>query len=62
MSDMKQMVKTYGEYSAKLAKHLKAEAKLNMEDQLAIENHILIVQLAMTIAKYGPKRSTPVEP
>jgi hypothetical protein len=61
MSDTKLIIRSFGESSTKLAKRLKEEANRQIEDQIAIENHILIVQLAMTLAKYSPKRPTPLE-
>jgi len=58
MSDTKQLIKAFSKYSVSLAKHLKANGKLDPDDQLAIENHILIVQIAMTLVKYTKQRES----
>ncbi len=60
MSDKKDVLRLYGKYSVELARHLR-EAALNAEEQMYLENHLLIVQLALTLSKHvRPKRSVPV--
>ena len=60
MSDKKDVLRLYGKYSVELARHLR-EAALNAEEQMYLENHLLIVQLALAMAKHGrPKRPVPV--
>lgn len=57
MSDRKHIIKHYGQYSLKLAELLKEGEKLNLEEQVFIENHLVIVQLAIALSKYsGPKK------
>jgi hypothetical protein len=57
VSDTKHILKSYGEYSVKLAQLLRDGEKLHMDDQIFIENHLLIVQLAITALKHGkPKK------
>ena len=54
----KEILKLYGQYSLELAQHLKAGMTLNTEEQSLIENHLLIVQLAMLMSKQSqPKKS-----
>ena len=55
MSERKQAIQSFTKSSVELARLLKAEGTLSIDEQIAIENHLLIVQLAMTITKYGPK-------
>lgn len=53
----KQILKLYGQYSIELAQRLKEEAPLNTEEQMFIENHLLIVQLALAMSKHvRPRR------
>jgi hypothetical protein len=52
---------SYGRYSVALAKHLKEGATLNEEEHMYLENHLLIVQLALAMSKHAkPKRPVPV--
>ncbi len=46
------ILERYGVYSVKLAELLKSGRKLSSEEQMFIENHLLIVQLAMAMSKY----------
>lgn len=48
------ILERYGVYSVKLAELLKNGRKLSSEEQMFIENHLLIVQLAMAMSKYTP--------
>lgn len=58
---MNDILKLYGRYSVELAKHLKEGTTLNLEEQVYLENHLLIVQLALAMSKHTrPKRSVPV--
>lgn len=55
------ILKLYGQYSVELANHLKEGATLNAEEQMYLENHLLIVQLALAMSKHAkPKRPVPV--
>ncbi len=58
MSDRKHILKSYGESSVKLAQLLRDGEKLNMDDQVFIENHLLIVQLAITALKHGKAKKS----
>jgi hypothetical protein len=52
----------YGQYSVELAQRLKGGAALNAEEQMFIENHLLIVQLALAMSKHiKSKRPVPVQ-
>lgn len=48
------ILERYGVYSVKLAELLKNGRKFSSEEQMFIENHLLIVQLAMAMSKYTP--------
>lgn len=53
----KRILELYGQYSIELAHRLKEEAPLNTEDQVFIENHLLVVQLALAMSKHvRPRR------
>jgi hypothetical protein len=55
------ILKLFGRYSVELAQHLKDGATLNTEEQMFVENHLLIVQLALAMSKHAkPKRPVPV--
>ncbi|HEU4683937.1 MAG TPA: hypothetical protein VFS39_05495 [Nitrospira sp.] len=56
MSRWKTLVKQYGEYSIKLAELLKEDETVDLEEQIFIENHLLIVQLALTTSKYRRRK------
>ncbi|HJT22383.1 MAG TPA: hypothetical protein VJ746_18065 [Nitrospira sp.] len=57
-----EIVNMYGEYSLKLANFLKQERKIGMDEFIFIENHLLIVQLAITQIKYsGQKPPNPIK-
>ena len=61
MREQSEILKMYGRYSIDLAQRLKEGAPINAEEQMFIENHLLIVQLALAMAKHGrPKRPVPV--
>jgi hypothetical protein len=61
VSNKNDILKRYGRYSVELAQHLKEGATLNVEEQEYLENHLLIVQLALAMSKHArPKRSVPV--
>jgi hypothetical protein len=46
------ILRQYGQYSVELAQRLKDGVKLNVEEQMFVENHLLIVQLAMAMSKH----------
>jgi hypothetical protein len=55
------ILKLYGQYSVALAQRLKEGATLDAEQQMYIENHLLIVQLALAMSKNSrSKRPVPV--
>jgi hypothetical protein len=55
------ILKLFGRYSVELAQHLNDGATLNTEEQMFVENHLLIVQLALAMSKHAkPKRPVPV--
>ncbi len=61
MPNKNDILKTYGRSSLGLAQHLKEGTTLSAEELMYIENHLLIVQLALAMSKHGrPKRSVPV--
>jgi hypothetical protein len=54
------ILKRYGQYCVKLAALLKEGRRLSSEEQMYIENHLLIVQLAMAMSKYhSSKKAAP---
>jgi hypothetical protein len=56
-----EILKLYGRYSVELANHLKQGATLNVEEQMYLENHLLVVQLALAMSKHAKsKRPVPV--
>jgi len=60
VANKKDILRLYGQYSVELAQYLKG-AILNAEEQMYLENHLLIVQLALTMSKQAkPKRPVPV--
>ena len=61
MSNNSNILKVYGEASVALAQRLKEGATLNTEEQMFVENHLLIVQLALAMSKHiHSKRPVPV--
>jgi hypothetical protein len=61
MPHTKNILKQYGQYSLELAQRLKEGAPLTLEEQMFVENHLLIVQLALAMSKHArPKRATAV--
>lgn len=50
-------LKRFGEYSVKLAELLKEGQRLDTDELIFIENHLLIVQLAMAMSKSFRKRN-----
>jgi hypothetical protein len=56
-----EILKLYGRYSVELANHLKQGATLNVEEKMYLENHLLVVQLALAMSKHDKsKRPVPV--
>ena len=56
-----EILKQYGQYSVELARQLKDGATLNTEEQIYLENHLLIVQLALAMSKHvRAKKPVPV--
>ena len=51
MPQKNDILKLYGQYSVALAERLKEGQRLNNEEQMFIENHLLIVQLALAMSK-----------
>jgi hypothetical protein len=61
MPNKNNILKLYGQYSVALAERLKEGATLDAEQRMYIENHLLIVQLALAMSKHpGPRRPVPV--
>ena len=52
MLKKEEILKLYGQYSLELAQRLKDGATLDTEEQMFIENHLLIVQLALAMSKH----------
>ena len=59
MTKNKEILKLYGQYSVELAQQLKSGMTLNTEEQSLVENHLLIVQLAMLMTKQGESKKSP---
>ena len=60
MPNKNDILRLYGQYSVELARHLK-ETTLNAEEQMYLENHLLVVQLALALSKHAmAKRPAPV--
>ena len=51
MSAKKDILKQHGKSSLKLAQLLKDGVQLDPDEQISVENHVLIVQLAILQAK-----------
>lgn len=61
MPKKNEILKLYGQYSIELAQRLKDGVTLDTEEQMYIENHLLIVQLALAMSKHSrSKRHVPV--
>lgn len=61
MGDKNEILKRYGQYSIELAQQLKNGATLNTDELIYLENHLLIVQLALAMSKHvRPKKPVPV--
>ena len=61
MREQSEILKMYGRYSIDLAQRLKEGAPINAEEQMFIENHLLIVQLALAMSKHTrPRGPVPV--
>jgi hypothetical protein len=56
MPNKNNILKLYGQYSVALAQRLKEGATLDAEQRMFIENHLLIVQLALAMAKHPESR------
>lgn len=62
MTDKEILLKTYAQTSVILAQLLK-EGHFELGEQISIENHLLIVQLAITRLKYQhPKKMAQAKP
>ena len=59
MASKQDILRQYGQYSVELAQRLKDGVKLNLEEQMFVENHLLIVQLALALSKQS-KTKAPV--
>jgi hypothetical protein len=61
VSNKSNILKLYGQSSVALAQCLKEGATLNTDEQMFVENHLLIVQLALAMSKHiHSKRPVPV--
>ncbi|HKT33840.1 MAG TPA: hypothetical protein VJR03_03340 [Nitrospira sp.] len=57
MASKHDILRQYGQYSVELAQRLKDGVKLNLEEQMFVENHLLIVQLALAMSKHNKTRA-----
>ena len=55
MGRSRNVLKQFGDSCTKLAQQLKDET-FSAEDRMYVENHLLIVQLALMMSKYGQVR------
>jgi hypothetical protein len=62
MQKVKDALGAFGQSSVRLAQLLKDGATLTPEEHLNIENNILIVQLALAVAKQTSARRPPCQP
>ena len=53
MTSKEDLLKVYGESSLKLAQLIKQGLQLEQDEQISLENHVLIVQLAILQAKHS---------
>ena len=61
MPNKNNILKLYGQYSVALAQRLKEGATLDADQRMFIENHLLIVQLALAMSKHSEsRRAVPV--
>lgn len=62
MPTSKQILRLYGQYSLELVHRLKEGDPLNTEEQMFVENHLLIVQLALAMSKHvRPRRAVSMQ-
>ncbi|ALA60305.1 hypothetical protein [Nitrospira moscoviensis] len=62
MQEVKQAVRRFSESSRALANLLKEKRNISMDDRINIENHLVLVQLALTATKYDESsRRRPVK-
>ena len=62
MQEVKQAVRRFSESSRALADLLKEKRNISMDDRINIENHLVLVQLALTATKYDESsRRRPVK-
>ncbi len=62
MPTSKQILRLYGQSSIELAHRLKEGAPLHTEERMFIENHLLIVQLALAMSKHvRPRRAVSMQ-
>ena len=58
MASKKDILKVYGQYSLKLAQLFKEGVQFDQDEQLSLENHVLIVQLAILHAKHSARKKS----
>ena len=56
MPAKKDILTLYGQYSIKVADLLREGLQLEHDEQISLENHVLIVQLAILQAKHGARK------
>ncbi len=56
MPAKKDILTLYGQYSLKLAQLLKDGVQFDQDEQISLENHVLIVQLAILQAKHSARK------
>jgi hypothetical protein len=59
MSQTRYTLKRFGRYSVQLAQLLKEGTRLSADEQMFLENHLLIVQLALAMSKFHPRNKSP---
>lgn len=59
MTDKDQILKSFGKSSLKVAELLKGTERLTPDERNYIENHVLIVQMAITSSKYSVAQKSP---
>ena len=58
MAAKKDILKAYGQSSLKLAQLFKEGVQFDHDEQLSLENHVLIVQLAILQAKHSARKKS----
>jgi len=62
MASKKDILKLYSQSSLKLAQLLKEGVQFDQDEQVSVENHVLIVQLAILQAKNSARKKSAAHP